>query len=71
MSSKELLIKELDDLGPLEILQIRNYLHELKSYANKKASSNIPIDMTAIRKSLSGIKGSMSDFISNEREDRV
>jgi hypothetical protein len=71
MSSKEILIKELEDLGPLEILQVRNYLHELKSYNKKGPAKSAEIDMNAIRRSLSEIKGPMSEFISNEREDRI
>jgi len=71
MSSKELLLKELEDLNPLEILQIRSYLRELKSYARKGETTKSEIDMEAVRQSLSKIKGSMSDFISNEREDRI
>jgi hypothetical protein len=71
MSSKELLIKELEDLGPLEILQVRTYLHKLKSYTQKSPPQTTHIDMAALRKSLSQIKGTMSEFISNEREDRI
>jgi hypothetical protein len=71
MSSKELLLKELEDLGPLEILQVRNYLHELKTHTKKTPASDQEIDMDAIRRSLSQIKGSLSDFISSERDDRI
>ncbi len=71
MSSKELLIRELEDLGPLEILQVRTYLHELKNQGKKSVEKGAEIDMAAVRKSLSNIKGSMSDFISREREDRI
>lgn len=71
MSSKELLLKELEELSPLEILQIRSYLRELKSHAKKEEIKKAEIDMHAIRQSLSKIKGSMSDFISKEREDRI
>ena len=71
MTSKELLIKELETLGPLEILQIRNYIHQLKNTGKKNIAKVEEVDMEAVRKSLSKIKGSMSDFISSEREDRT
>ena len=71
MSSKELLLKEVEDLGPLEVLQLRKYLHELKTFTKKVSVEAPPIDMTEIRRSLSTIKGSMSDFIANERNDRL
>ena len=68
MSSKELLIKEL---GPLEILQVRTYLHELKNHGKKNLVKNNNVNMDAIRQSLSGIKGSLSDSVSHDREDRI
>lgn len=71
MSSKELLIKEVEELGPLEILQLRTYLHELKSSAKKSTPATTTVNMDVVRQSLSGIKGSLSDFINQEREDRV
>ena len=71
MSSKELLIKELEELGPLEILQVRTYLHELKAYSKKSPANKGLVNINIIRQSLSGIKGSLSDLISQEREDRI
>jgi hypothetical protein len=71
MSSKELLLKELENLGPSEILQIRNYVHQLKSGGKHEIVKKTKVDMKAVRKSLSKIKGSLSEFISAEREDRL
>src|SRR5580658_7177209 len=64
MSSKELLLKELESLGPSEILKIRNYVHQLKSNVKSETVKKPKVDMKAVRKSLSKIKGSLSEFIS-------
>ena len=71
MSSKGLLIKELEELGPLEILQMRTYLHEMKAVGKKTKARENMVNMDIVRQSLSVIKGSLSDLINQDREDRI
>lgn len=70
MSAKEILLKEIDELQPMEILRVRNYIYELKSIKRDVAAKSYA-NMEECRKALSKIKGSLSDSIMEEREDRI
>jgi len=74
MSTKEILIKEIETLDQSDLSRVRRYIYDLKTIRNealKPFIKNEEVDMEKCRRILSSIKGNMSDTVIEEREDRI
>ena len=70
MQVKERLIKEIQDLPPEDIMNVYEMVLELKEYKGTRAK-NVKPAYIEVQKILKKCRGSLSDDISQQREDRI
>lgn len=68
---KEQTIKELDKLKPQALAKVYDLITELKRTNQAKKSKMIAADYIKVREALKQYKGSLSEDIILEREDRI
>jgi hypothetical protein len=71
LNIKELTIKELDKLRPGALVRVYDLITELKRTSQAKKSKMIAADYIKVREALKQCKGSLSEDIIQEREDRI
>ncbi|MFD2571878.1 hypothetical protein ACFSUS_14635 [Spirosoma soli] len=69
MSLKEQVASQLDQLTEPELARVAHYIAELKDQLPPRRIKNDAY--LEVREALKGIEGSMSQFIIDERTDRV
>ena len=68
---KEQTIKELDELRPGALVKVYDLITELTRTSQAKKSKMIAADYIKVREALKQCKGSLSEDIIQEREDRI
>ena len=68
---KEQAIKELDELKPEALARVYDLIIELKRSDQAKKTKATTADYLKVRKALKQCKGSLSEDILQEREDRI
>ena len=68
---KEQTIKELDELKPQALAKVYDLISELKRTNQAKKSKTTAADYLKVREALKQCKGSLSEDIILEREDRI
>ena len=71
MKIKEQTIKELESLGPSELVTVYEMIISLKARRGKRESREGEPAYLRVRKALKQCKGSLSDDIKSLREDRM
>lgn len=72
MLAKDLVLKELEDMEGGELLKTLEYIHLLKkARPNLRPKRIITEDHLKVQEALKNVKGSMSQFIIDERADRI
>jgi len=71
MKLKEQAIKKLDELKPEALARVYDLIMELKRADQAKKSKTTTADYIKVRRALKQCKGSLSDDIMQEREDRI
>ena len=71
MKLKEQAIKKLDELKPEALARVYDLIVELKGTEQAEKSKTATADYIKVRKALKQCKGSLSDDIIQEREDRI
>ncbi|HLE87270.1 MAG TPA: hypothetical protein VI727_06370 [Candidatus Brocadiaceae bacterium] len=71
MKIKEQTIKELESLGPSELMTVYEMIISLKARHGKRESSAGEPSYLRVRKALKQCKGSLSEDIKLVREDRI
>lgn len=71
LNIKEQTIKELDGLKPEALAKVYDLITELKRTNQAKKSKMITADYIKVREALKQCKGSLSEDIMLEREDRI
>ena len=71
MKLKEQAIKKLDELKPEALARVYDLITELKRTSQAKKSKMIAADYIKVREALKQCKGSLSEDIIMEREDRI
>ena len=71
LNLKEQTIKELDELKPQALAKVYDLITELKRINQAKKSKPIAADYIKVREALKQCKGSLSEDIILEREDRI
>lgn len=71
MKLKEQAIKKLDELKPEALARVYDLITELKQTNQAKKSKMTIPDYMKVREALKQCKGSLSEDIIQEREDRI
>jgi uncharacterized membrane-anchored protein YjiN (DUF445 family) len=71
MKLKEQAIKKLDELKPEALARVYDLIVELKRTEQPEKSKTTTADYIKVREALKQCKGSLSDDIIQEREDRI
>ena len=71
MKLKEQAIKKLDELKPEALARVYDLITELKRTSQAKKSKMTITDYMKVREALKQCKGSLSEDIIQEREDRI
>jgi len=71
MKLKEQAIKKLDELKPEALARVYDLIVELKRTEQTEKSNKTLADYINVRKALKQRRGSLSDDIIQEREDRI
>lgn len=71
MKIKEQTIKELESLGPSELMTVYEMIISLKARHRKRKSKEGEPAYLRVGKALKQCKGSLSDDIKSLREDRI
>ena len=71
MKLKDQAIKKLNELKPEALARVYDLIIELKRTEPTKKSKTTAADYIKVRKALKQCKGSLSDDILQEREDRI
>ncbi len=71
MKLKEQAIKKLDELKPEALARVYDLIIELKRTNQAKKSKTTTADYIKAREALKQCKGSLSEDIIQEREDRI
>ena len=71
MKLKEQAIKKLNELKPEALARVYDLIIELKRADQAKKSETTTADYMKVRKVLKQCRGSLSDDIIQEREDRI
>ena len=71
MKLKEQAKKKLDELKPEALARVYDLIVELKRTEQAERSKTITADYIKVREALKHCKGSLSDDIIQEREDRI
>ena len=71
LNLKEKTIKELDELKPQALAKVYDLITELKQTNQAKKGKTTAADYIKVRKALKQCKGSLSEDIIMEREDRI
>ena len=71
LNIKEQTIKELNELKPGALARVYDLITELKRTSQAKKSKMIATDYIKVREALKQCKGSLSEDIIQEREDRI
>ncbi len=71
MKLKEQAIKKLDELKPEALARVYDLITELKRTSQTKKSKMTVTDYMKVREALKQCKGSLSEDIIQEREDRI
>ena len=71
MKLKEQAIKKLDELKPEALARVYDLITELKRTGQAKKSKTTLTDYMMVREALKQCKGSLSEDIIQEREDRI
>ena len=71
MKLKEQAIKKLDELKPEALARVYDLIIELKRTNQVKKSKMTVTDYMKVREALKQCKGSLSEDIIQEREDRI
>jgi hypothetical protein len=71
MKLKEQAIKKLDELKPEALARVYDLIVELKRADQAPKSKTTTADYIKVREALKQCKGSLSDDIIREREDRI
>jgi len=71
MKLKEQAIKKLDELKPEALARVYDLIVELKRSEQGEKSKTTTADYIKVREALKQCKGSLSDDIIQEREDRI
>lgn len=71
MKLKEQTKRSLDELEPKALAQVYDLITELKRAAGPKPQKTESDDYLKVRKALNTCKGSLTDDILMEREDRI
>jgi len=71
LNIKEEIIKELNELKPEALARVYDLITELKRTSQSKKSKMIAADYIKVRKALKQCKGSLSEDIIQERQDRI
>ena len=71
MKLKEQAIKKLDELKPEALARVYDLIMELNRADQAKKSKTTTADYIKVRRALKQCKGSLSDDIMQEREDRI
>ncbi len=71
MKIREQAIKEIANLGPLDVLKVYDLILEMKEQRSEEEKSIGTPPYLKVRKALQGCKGSFADDVLAEREDRI
>jgi hypothetical protein len=71
LNIKEQAIKELGELKPQALTKVYDLITELKQTSQTKKSKPTAADYIKVREALKQCKGSLSEDIILEREDRI
>ena len=71
MKLKDQAIKKLDELKPEALARVYDLIVELKRSEQAEKSNAITADYINVRQALKRCRGSLSDDIIQEREDRI
>jgi len=71
LNLKEQTIKELDELRPGALVRVYDLITELKRTSQAKKNKTTTADYIKVREALKQCKGSLSEDIILEREDRI
>ena len=71
MKLKEQAIKKLDELKPEALARVYDLITELKRTSQAKKNKMTVTDYMKVREALKQCKGSLSEDIIQEREDRI
>ncbi len=71
MKLKEQAIKKLDELKPEALARVYDLIIKLKRTSQAKKSKMTVTDYMKVREALKQCKGSLSEDIIQEREDRI
>ena len=71
LNIKEQTIKELNGLKPEALARVYDLITELKRTSQAKKSKTTTADYIKVREALKQCKGSLSEDIMIEREDRI
>ncbi len=71
MKLKEQAIKKLDELKPEALARVYDLIIELKRTSQAKKSKMTVTDYMKVREALKQCKGSLSEDVIQEREDRI
>jgi hypothetical protein len=71
LNIKEQTIKELNELNPEALARVYDLISELKRTSHTKKIKTTTADYIKVREALKQCKGSLSEDIIEEREDRI
>jgi len=71
MKIREQAIKEIANLGPLDVLKVYDLILEMKEQRAEEEKNMGTPPYLKVRKALQDCKGSFSDDVLAEREDRI